>query len=757
MFGMIELVEHCIKRKCKIDMVTTEGPKHHRRFGDFPSEMTPLGYACAEGHVDIVDMLLDHEAPFEEDKPHSAVLWTAAYQGHAKVVDLLLRRFNEDESHGPKETARFLSQRPHPKGPILFAAVSSGGADVVETLLVHGAKYESNWFNATPLIASATIGSPKVAKTLLEWHSRGKIDADLNKQANHGRTAFWEACRLGNVVVAELLLEAGADYRIPEKDNTTSLQVSCYFGRLRLRLVTAIINKTSRELQRIDFLNFLNTRHRPTGNVALIDCAEKDRLACLSLLLEHGADYTMSGNGNYTILHAASRHDDASIMSIIVGKAAQDFERPRLLKFLNARHENGNTALIDCVQRSRLKALNILLATGADCIISGQSGNTALHWACIEGHDGVVTAILRHVKSNEPDPSLFSNYINGTNDVDNTSLMEAAAKNNLPIVKTLLAYKADYTLSHISKGLPGITALHSECWSGSEAVIRHLLETASQELEEEQFTQFINARNGLGKTALHDAAETGPSLIVKLLLEKYNAYYSTSNQDDITPLHAAAINGHVAVVEALLHAGSSDKNQERFASFIGRKSKWHKTTLMDAAERGRTEVIRLLLNHGAGYTLVDGNNFTALHYCAFRNKLDSVRILLEITSKEPQPERFHTFINQQGRNNRASALHDTTRVGPSLKEVAKLILKHKPAYYTLDSGKRTPLHHTVATGNTEVSKLLLEYAGRDPDRERFRRFVNAVEEFNKNVWRSAVRRNQGEVVEALRKTGVLEE
>ena len=92
-----------------------------------------------QGHTSIVELLLDNHAPFEEDKAHSAVLWTASYRGKAEIVDLLLRRFKA--SHSVKETAQFLLQRPHPKAghPIMWAAASSGNADVIEVLLKHGA------------------------------------------------------------------------------------------------------------------------------------------------------------------------------------------------------------------------------------------------------------------------------------------------------------------------------------------------------------------------------------------------------------------------------------------------------------------------------------------------------------------------------------------------------------------------------------------------------------------------------------------
>ena len=223
MYNLQELVKHCLDEGCNINMTTTEGPRYPRRFGDFPREMTPLAYACAEGHVGMVDLLLDRDAAIERDKDPSAVLWTAAYRGHTGVVKLLLDRFKA--KHSPEELTHFMNQRPHPKAGhwVLFAAASSHSPETVSTLVDYGAEYKSNWFNATPLLATATFACPNICKRLLEYHREGKIDVRINQRANNGRTAIFEAYANSRHIIAEQLLEAGADYLIPDNDNGTCL------------------------------------------------------------------------------------------------------------------------------------------------------------------------------------------------------------------------------------------------------------------------------------------------------------------------------------------------------------------------------------------------------------------------------------------------------------------------------------------------------------------------------------------------------
>ena len=751
MFGMAEMVELCLKKRCPISM-TTKQTQYQRRFGDFQEEMTPLGFACAEGHEPIVEILLDHGASFEEDRPHSAILWTAAYQGNAEVLDLLLRRYKD--THSPEETAKFLLKRPHPKSghPIMFAGASSGSADVVKTLIKHGAKYESNWFKATPLLATATFGCPEVTRFFLDYHHRKVIDVGTNNQANHGRTALYEACSKEQPVVAKMLLDAGADYRITEKDNTTPLQVACFKGMFST--VLYIVEKAAKELDRAQFLDFLNTKHRPTGNVALMDCAERDRLSCLNLLLDHGADYRIPGNGNYTTLFVASRHGNSAIMAALVGKAARELERQEFLGFINTRHSSGKTALIDCAERNRQEAVEILLRHGADYKIAGHAGNNPLHWACTGGHSEVVRTLLKQAKSDDSASSPFSNFVNCGNKKGITPLMEASKKNSLPTVKVLLSYGAEYITSRIGGEWPNCTALHDACFNGSREVALHILSIASQELGHERFEQFLNARNSYGKTALSDAANSGRPLITKILISKYNADYSIAAHDAVTALHAASWNGHTEVVSNLLSCTSQDPDQERYTSFLNHRNNKGKTALMDACERARPEIVRLLLDRNADWSIGDNDRFTALHYSAFRNRQNCVRMLLEKASQDPDQSRFRTFLNQQGGRGIASPLRDAALAGHT--DVCKILLQYDPIYDSIDSGKRHPLHQALGTNNAELARLLVEHAGKDADKGRVKRLLYAKDENGDHPWNGANWRKMGRVVDAMRATGVID-
>ena len=703
-----------------------------------------------------MDLLLENDAPFEEDKPHSALLWTAAYQGHADVVDLLLRRFKE--THNSEQTARFFLQRPHPRSghPIMFAGASSGNPDVVETLIRHGAKYEANWYKASPLLATATFACPEVARRLLDLYADGAVDVNINQRANNGRTALFEACALKRPNIAKMLVEAGADYLIPDNDNGTPLQRACVVGMFGV--VSAIVEKAEKELSREEFLKYLNSQHRPTGKTALIDSAEQDRIQCLDLLLSKGANYRMPGNDNFSILHSSSRPESSTAMDTLVKKAAHDLDEQEFLDFLNTRHSTGKTALVDCTERGRLGATQILLDNGADYNIAGNSGNGPLHWAAMNGHDEVIKIVLNKVKQDTPDKDSFLQYVNCLNIREGiqgqTVIMLAGKGNHLSTVKLLLSHGAIYEAPE-GTGFPPVTGLHDTCHAGSREVATHLLDVASKELPPERFAKFINTRNNAGKTALYDAAETGRPLICEMLVKQYKADCMITNNGNInTPLFAASWNGHTSTVAALLESAKAIMSPEQFKAFLHHGNNMRKTALMDACETGRPDIAKMLLDYGTDYTLLERENFTALHYCAARNRIHCVRVLLEHGKNDPDQARFKRFLNQRSSSNKASALRDAVLRGHN--EVAKLLLQYGPEYDGIDSGKRTPLHQALGTNNADLALKLVEYADKDGDRERVRRLLHMRDENGDNAWNGARRRNMGKVVDAMRKTGLVE-
>ncbi|KAK4473799.1 hypothetical protein MN116_003134 [Schistosoma mekongi] len=119
----------------------------------------------------------------------------------------------------------------------------------------------------------------------------------------------------------------------------------------------------------------------------------------------------------------------------------------------------------------------------------------------------------------------------------------------------------------------------------------------------------------LGKRLL-DAAKNGDVEEVKNLIS--NGAPFTTDWLGISPLHFAAMNGHLSSCEALLRAGIS-----RDA-----RTKVDRTPLHLAAQEGHADIVELLLRNGADLSAKDMLRMTALHWAAERGHTPVVQMLM---------------------------------------------------------------------------------------------------------------------------------
>ena len=815
MFGMDELVKYCLENGCQIDMVTTEIPDYNwkARFLWFPREMTPLALACAEGHKSAVKILLERGAPFEEDRPFSAPLWAAACQGHAEIVDLLVTEFRD--KHSEEDTIEYIDPLPDPDAAhdsMLYIAVSSDNADVVKVLLDHGAPYRNNRFGATPLHATGRFGCAVATRLLLDHHRNKEADVCLNQRNRAGRTALFVACANNHVDIALQLLDAGANLFISNDRNRTTLQAALEYDNLEF--LKKLLDKASENGNSQRFLEFLNSRDDPTGNTALMDCAARNRLPSLNLLLNRGADPLVRNNENATALHFACRQDNPDLAKRLMHKVREVTDQAGFFSFINQQLSNHVTPLIDCAANNNLEALIQLLKDKADYSLHGRAGNTPLLWASGRGHYDIVAELVKHAKTKDKESSPFKDFINHKSRDGMNALFRAAKGNHRPIVNLLLDEGIDWSIANNT----GVTALHAAsweghtelvsallanahrtasiedfkrflnhrndqgktalvdaaekgqieiikelleeydadlfilnnqkcsalnlaCWFGHIEVVSFLLKYASTKLSRDRFVEYLDHRNEWGKTAFMDAAERGRLQIVKTLLEdRYGANYRIANNNDVTPLQVSSRDGHAEVAALLLETASRDPAPEHFQNFLNHRNKWGRTVLIDAAERNRPDTITLLLDrYSADYSIIDNDGFTALHYCASRNHMPAVRALLEHGSKDKtnNGDKFTRFLNRQSVTNRATALRDAA--SRSNTEVVKYLLSYHPIYDAVDGKKRTVMHHAVERSDGPLGMVLLEYASGDADKERFKRFVNARDKKGETVWEGVER------------------
>ncbi len=178
-----------------------------------PPPTGALVAAAAAGDADEVRRLLRVGAePDEADADRRTAVTHAAYGGHADVVRLLL------------EAGADVDRQDATRANPLLSTGETGFLDVLDEVLRADPDLErTNRFGGTALIPAADRGHVETVRRLLE------TEIDVDHVNDLGWTALLEAVILGDggpahTEIVRLLVDAGADVRIPDREGVTALE-----------------------------------------------------------------------------------------------------------------------------------------------------------------------------------------------------------------------------------------------------------------------------------------------------------------------------------------------------------------------------------------------------------------------------------------------------------------------------------------------------------------------------------------------------
>jgi ankyrin repeat protein len=214
--------------------------------------------------------------------------------------------------------------------PSLLLAAKKPNVEIVRLLIDSGA--DINIQGALKELPSKT----PFEKLLLSY---------INKLGDYTNTPLIESCSRGNLKVAQLLLDNGADINA-KKRNT---------GETALMEATSIDHKEIVELL-LDHGADINDKD-DHGDTTLFYASSQASIEIVKLLIDRGADVYAKNNRDETALMKASCNfsDDLQIAQLLLDCGVD----------INAKDNNGKTAVKEAENNRRFELVKFLLAKGA--------------------------------------------------------------------------------------------------------------------------------------------------------------------------------------------------------------------------------------------------------------------------------------------------------------------------------------------------------------------------------------------------------
>lgn len=276
--------------------------------------------------------------------------------------------------------------------------------------------------SAPVAVASASAAEPSLGEVLLQSVMRSSVA---------------EVARL---------LEAGANPGYQRADGVTGLHIAATTGHV----------ETLRTLLRagspVDAKN-------SSQDTPLIVAASKARLEAVRTLLEAGANVAWKRTNNATALHVAAAAGAADVAGALLKYGAE----------MDARNAAQDTPLIVAAASNHTPVARVLLdfrdpeGRGVDVNARRENGASALHFACTRGNLELAALLLEHLAD--------ANLGNHSQD---TPLIVAADAGHEAICELLLCHGADAKQGRVN----GATALHVAAGRGFLGIVNLLLEKA---------------------------------------------------------------------------------------------------------------------------------------------------------------------------------------------------------------------------------------------------------------------------------------
>jgi ankyrin repeat protein len=520
------------------------------------------------------------------------------------------------------------------------SAISSNDIELARFFLETGIDINQvpvGWSKGTALQQAASAGYSMLAQILLDYGAHVNAPAG----GDHGRTALQSAAEKGNLKLVQVLLEYGADIHAPgTMKHGTALQLAAQAGHIQvtkqlLRFIESL------DLQAITSSGYpdFNTVSYDWRSSMLPAAAKGGLIEVVESLLVEGADVDIVPPGTLyaTALQEAVSQQDLKMVHLLLGYCA-DPNIPGPVYVSQRRRWRTGTALQTAVDRGNLELAYILMQAGArpDILSSEHENRRTPLEAAIANEFPLEQRIMlvQSLLAAGADVNLAGIYRNNAKRqstsiiIEETALFAAVMMLDAQLVQILL--KAGANVNAVSscenKGegyIYQISPLQMAVVYSDLGISRFLLGAGA----DVEIDCLFSYSPGFGLEPIQKAPMLAQAILnnnmelSQLLLDSGIRIDATSpTEESITALQAAAMGGHISIVETLLRRGAEVDRDSHF--------RWG-TALESAAINGHAGIAFALLEAGADPTLGPPDRKGSALVAAARNdRIDIVQMFL---------------------------------------------------------------------------------------------------------------------------------
>ena len=425
-------------------------------------------------------------------------------------------------------------------------------------------------------------------------------------------------------------------------------------------------------MKTIDYSN-LDGRSQ-SGFTMLHHAAKENRPDIIEFLVNSGCDINVGDDEGQTALHKAAMFGNVESMKLLLEKGAD----------ANKVDNDGQTPLQTAIITGGDIEVVSELITKTDLRIRKNNGQHTLHLAIRYHKNDSIDLMLKHRQASE--------LITATCNCGYTPLHLAVSLGHLDTVEKLLKEQKPNVFKTTNTGR---TLLHLAAATNNGAILPFLLDLQGT-------VSLVNKPDESLHTPLHDAAMHGHLKQVILLMDRGATF--SSAQNGYSPLHYACENGHLSIARKIL---------ERHPFQMHYVTKNQDTALHVAARNGHAAIVKLLLDSGIPITH-NAQQASFLDIALFNR--DS-----KVASEAVKNDRWQECLDLVSPIHPAPMIH----LVHALPEVAKMVMDH--------SITSAPLHptHPSYWKKYDFKYLLDESKSKHTDLEEVKcEQVNDLDELN---------------------------